>query len=189
MILNKENQVKHTLRFLILSLLVNIVFTSCDKLGLCDDEELSLTRQGFLGNSLRTDGFYYRYADTDFQDVDLYETLILYKNGILSLPGTVEFDELNSYIESLSQTDQSNTKFVWGLFVIEDSNISINHWVAAQCGYPSVLRVGEILNDTTFILKKLTRLDSQGIKESDIEETFHFRQLSTKLDSINNYIK
>jgi hypothetical protein len=166
-----------------------VITISCKKLGLCNDEELNLVRKDLNDNTIKTNGFYYRHADTDYRGVKLFETFILYKNGILMLPGTAEYGELNDYITMISKSNVLDTKFVWGLFEIKNNTIRVNHWVAAQCGYPALLRTGVIINDTTFVLKKMTRIDSQGTKESDIDEEFHFRQINTKPDSTNNYIK
>ena len=171
----------------VLLFLINLI--SCKKLGLCDDKELSLVRKDLNSNLLKTNGFYYRNAGTDYQGVKLYETVVFYKNGTIMLPGTSEIEKLDDYIIMISKSNQSDTKFVWGLFDIDSNNISLNHWVAAQCGYPAVLRTGEIINDTTFVLKKMKRWNSQGTTEQDIIEEFHFRQLSIKPDSINNFIK
>jgi hypothetical protein len=182
-----SNFLKISKVILVFLFLINLV--SCKKLGLCDDKELSLVRKDINSNLLKTNGFYYGYADTDFEGVKLYETIVFYKNGAIMLPGTSEFEKLDDYILMISESNQSDTKFVWGLFDIESTNISLNHWVASQCGYPTVLRTGEIINDTTFILKKMKRWDSQGTSELDIIEEFHFRQLSIKPDSINNFIK
>lgn len=96
---------------------------------------------------------------------------------------------MEEYVITITNSNQQNTKFVFGLFEINTKEISINHWVAAQCGYPAVLRSGEIINDTTFVLKKLIRNDSQGIKEADTDIEFHFRQYNTKPDSTNNFLK
>jgi hypothetical protein len=51
----------------------------------------------------------------------------------------------------------------------------------------SYVRLGTILNDTTFIITKLVRSD--GKHESEKNETYHFRLFSPKPDSTNNLIK
>ncbi len=52
-----------------------------------------------------------------------------------------------------------------------------------------LLRSGEILNDTTFVLNKIIRRDSQGVTKTDINQEFHFRQFDIRPDSTNNFIK
>ena len=161
---------------------------SCVKMGHCKDKELTLKIVEYTGKELRTDGFYYGNPNTDYQSVKRYELFVFYKNGIMMLPGNVEFENMEEYIASITKSNQKDTKFVWGLFRI-DNNINIEHWVAAQCGYPAVLRTGDVLNDTTFVLKKMIRRDSQGTKETDINQEFRFRQSDVKPDSTNNFIK
>jgi len=161
---------------------------SCGKMDSCKDKELILKRVEYTGNELRTNGFYYGNPNTDFQSVKRYELFVFYKNGIMMLPGNIEFEKMEEYITSITKSNQEDTKFVWGLFSV-DNNINIEHWVSAQCGYPAVLRTGDILNDTTFVLNKMVRRDSQGTTEKDITQTFNFRQFDTKPDSTNNFIK
>lgn len=162
---------------------------SCEKMNPCKDKELTLKRTEYFGQELRTDGFYYGNSNTDAQGRSLYELFVFYKKCILMLPGTAEFDKMEEYIITIANSNQQNTKFVWGLFNVVGINISLEHWVAAQCGYPVVLRSGEILNDTTFVLNRMIRRDSEGTAETDINQKFHFRQFDIKPDSTNNFIK
>lgn len=162
---------------------------SCEKMNTCKDKELTLKRTEYSGQELRTDGFYYGNPNTNAQGKNLYELFVLYKNGIIMLPGTIEFSKMEEYVTTIANSNQQNTKFVWGLFEVEGGNISLEHWVAAQCGYPAVLRTGEILNDTTFVLNRMVRRDSEGTTETDINQEFHFRQFDIKPDSTNTFIK
>ena len=173
----------------ILLLTILTACSSCKEMVICKDESLTLNKVEFTGNQLRTDGFYYGRPTTDYQGVTFYELFIFYKNDIMMLIGDTEFEKMEEYVTTIANSNQKNTKFVWGLFNIDDKKISINHWVPAQCGYPAVLRSGEILNDTTFVLRKMVRRDSQGTSETDINEEFNFRQFSPKPDSTNNFIK
>jgi hypothetical protein len=61
--------------------------------------------------------------------------------------------------------------------------------VSAQCGYPAVLRPGEVLNDTTFVLNGMVKRDSQGTTETDINQEVYFKQFDLKPDSTNNFLK
>lgn len=162
---------------------------SCEKMNTCKDKELTIKRAEYSGQELRMDGFYFGNPNVDSQGRNLYELFVFYKNGIVMLPGTVELNKMEEYIITITNSNQQNTKFVWGLFVINNKEISLEHWVAAQCGYPAVLRSGEILNDTTFVLRKMVRNGSQGTEETVINEEFNFRQFSPKPDSTNNFIK
>jgi len=163
--------------------------SSCKKMDVCKDKDLTLKRTELTGHVLKTDGFYYGRPTTDYQGIVSYELFIFYQNGIMMLPGNVEYEKMDEYISMVSKPGTIEAKYDWGLFNIDYKKISIDHWVPAQCGYPAVLRSGEILNDTTFVLRKMVRNDSQGIAETDINEVFNFRQFSPKPDSTNNFIK
>jgi hypothetical protein len=176
----------------ILILLFAILLTSCSsckKMNVCKDESLTLSRVEFTGKQLRIDGFYYGNPDTAWNNIVRFETFVFYANGILYQTGAEEYDKLESYIESLTKTSEQDIKYVWGVFNIENNVIKIEHWWPAQCGYPVILRTGEILNDTTFVLTKMERRDSQGTTHKDINQGFYFRQFNTKPDSTNNFIK
>ena len=162
---------------------------ACKKVGLCKDENLTLNKVEFIGIQLRIDGFYYGRPTEDYQGLLSYELFVFYQNGIMMLPGNVEYKKMEEYIVMISKPGTIEAKYDWGLFNIADKKISIEHWLPAQCGYPAVLRTGEILNDTTFILNKMERRDSQGTTQKDITQTFLFRQFSPKPDSTNNFIK
>lgn len=163
--------------------------SSCKEMDICKDESLTLNKVEFTGSQMRTNGFYYGNSSVDSKDIKYYELFIFYKDGIMMLIGDSEFEKMEEYVTTIANSNQKNTKFAWGLFNIADKEISIEHWVAAQCGYPTVLRSGEILNDTTFVLNKMIRRDSQGTTENNINQEFHFRQFDIKPDSTNNFIK
>lgn len=175
--------------YFILFLTILTLCFSCEIKNICKDNDLKLNKTEYAGQDLRINGFYYGNPNINSQGVKLYESFIFYSNGVMMVPGTVEFKEMEGYITTIANSNQQNTKFVWGLFDIENKSISIEHWVAAQCGYPVVLRSGEILNDTTFVLKKMVRRDSQGTTKTDINQEFHFREFDIKPDSTNNFIK
>ncbi len=173
----------------ILFFIVLISCISCKKMNTCNDKELTLKRTEYFGQELRIDGFYYGNFNTDAQGRSLYELFVFYENGILMLPGNIEFSKMEEYITTITNSNQQNTKFVWGLFKIKGISISLEHWVPAQCTYPAVLRSGKILNDTSFVLKRMVRRDIHGTTETDINQEFHFRQFDIKPDSTNNFIK
>ncbi len=105
---------KYILLFIGLTLCI-----SCEKMNTCKDKELTLKRTEYLGQELRTDGFYYGNPNTDAQGKSLYELFVFYENGILMLPGTIEFSKVEEYITTIANSNQQNTKFVWGLFEVK----------------------------------------------------------------------
>jgi hypothetical protein len=171
---------------IILFLAVLTSCSSCIKMVACKDKDLTLKRAEFTGNQLKIDGFYYDKS-TNLE----YSTLIIfYRNGIIMLPGNTTDKYFEQYIIDVSKSDlRSTTKYFWGIFNIENNIIKIVHWLPSQCGYPVILRSGEILNDTTFVLKKMIRRDSQGTTEKDMNQIFYFKRYDSKPDSTNNFIK
>ena len=103
----------------ILLLIILTACSSCKEMDICKDESLTLNKVEFTGNQLRTDGFYYGYVNTDFQGIKLYEIFVFYKNGVIMLPGTSEFDKMETYIITIANSNHQNTKFVWGLYDID----------------------------------------------------------------------
>jgi len=164
--------------------------SSCKDLGICKDESLTLNKVEFTGNQLRTDGFYYGRPTTDYKGLVSYELFVFYQNGILMRPGSEEFEKMEEYVSRIARSElQKKTKFNWGLYNIDNKIIKLEHWRFAQCGYPTILWTGEILNDTTFVLKKREIRNNNGVTETDINEVFHFRHFDIKPDSTNNFIK
>ncbi len=164
--------------------------TSCKEVDICKDEKLSLNKVEFTGSQLRIDGFYYGRPTTDYQGAIFYDVFIFYKNGVLMRPGNIGFEKMEDYISQVEKIElPKETKYNWGIFNIDNKILKIEHWKAAQCGYPSILRTGEILNDTTFILKKMEIRDNMGVTQTDINEDFHFRHFEIKPDSTNNFIR
>ena len=174
-----------------LLLIVCILFgcSSCHKLGLCQDEPLTMHRVDFEGNELRTDGFYYGAPLADYQHATSYEILIFYKNGITLLPGSTQFENMENYMAVIGNSSQKNTKFMWGTFVVDNNRLQIEHWTGGLCGSPVALRTYNILNDSTLILTQIRIKDGSTIEDYKKNETYHFRPLSVKPDSVNNIIK
>lgn len=165
-------------------------FLSCEKSEKCNDMDLSLNRVELTSSQLRLDGFYYGNPESDWENTVYYETYVFYQNGVLLRTGGMEFYKMEAEIEGLSKTTLPQQSIdVWGIINISGSNITIEHWQPAPCSKPVLLRSGEILNDTTFVLNKMIRRDSEGTTETDINQEFHFRQFDIKPDSTNNFIK
>ena len=176
---------KNTMSLITAFLIIALALTSCNKLEKCDDEELSINLHEYSGNSLRLDGFYY-YNPNDEQA--LCEIIVLFKNGVVCIPEPEEYNKLDTYLESIPNDLLSTTKYYWGVYDISNNEISINHWEVANCGLPTLLHEGNILNDTTFILKKTTLKQNSETTETQIEKIYHFKHSSTKPDSTRIFI-
>ena len=164
--------------------------SGCRRWGMCKDETLPVTRQAYVGNKLRLDGFYYGDPGTDYKGVTRYNIFVLYANGVVCFPGCTELSNLEPYVSSLADgVALRSSKSCWGAFQIQDTTLSIGGWQPSNCSYPSVCYSGTIVNDTTFILTKTeTRSgDMNGTKETNI--TYNFRHFTAKPDSTNDYVQ
>ena len=163
-------------------LLFFLILSSC-----CyEDDLLRNTREDYLGDNLRIDGFYYSF----FQG-KIYDVLFLYRNGVYfqvvgdgkerTKPDEVQILLVNDHLKWLI-----NNKDCWGIFNIKDNDISLETWRITHGTHYSVIHSGVILNDTTFTITKSDYTDS-GI--TDRNRTYHFYPYSPKPDSTNTFIK
>jgi hypothetical protein len=171
-------------------------------------EPLSLNKQDYRGNNLKTDGYYYIFKDKE-EGFTLkekkYNTFFIYRNGIyfggkgLSSP-TFDISNLDSLDLSVKKKVINVVKYEplqyeWGVFKVNGSEIVIERWVTASGGgiYPTQILKGEIKNDTTINFHTLVGAHpvnyNRKKKILKIDETYHFRQMSPKPDSTNKFIK
>jgi len=165
--------------------------TSCYVLYKPIEDKLTLTKQVYSGCQLRIDGYYYYSADNK-----LYDTYFLYRDGlIINGGGSSSLTPFESFEKefSSSYTNEylSNSKYAWGLFNIQGDSILIERWYPSSGGpLPVYMRMGKVLNDTTFVITESYRMKKGKKTEVDSEsETYHFRQFSPKPDSTNIFIK
>ena len=154
--------------------------------GKLKDDELSIQRRNYIGNELRTDGYFYYYNQQHY--VERIVVYLLYRNGIIRTCGSpVSFQDFENKIDVYS--NGSSTKNEWGVFVVENDNIKYEKWYGARFleSYITYIYAGKILNDTTF---HITESYYSGTKETkQINEVWHFKQSANKPDSTNVYIK
>jgi len=163
-------------------LLFLLILSSC-----CyEDDLLRNTREDYLGDNLRIDGFYYYSFQGKIHDV-----LFLYRNGVYfkvngdgkerTKPEEVQTLLVNDHLKWLI-----NDKDFWGIFIIKGNDISLETWSITHGTHYSVIHTGAILNDTTFTITKSDYTDS-GI--TDTNRTYYFFPYSPKPDSTNTFIK
>jgi hypothetical protein len=152
-------------------------------LSSCKDELLTLKKENVTGSKLRLDGYY----TNEFNDY--FHIIFLYKNGVLYTPGSVLKQELkNKELAFKNNVLPKNRIYRWGVFQIKDDIIKVERWYPYDKGSEVYLSEGKILNDTTFVLTKITKSDKPK-KSEIINETYRFRQFSPKPDSTNSFIK
>jgi hypothetical protein len=170
-------------------LFMSLILISCRKTGLCKDEKLNLVRSNYDRNNLKINGFYYGNPDTAWNKIIRFTTIVFYRNGILNLPGSTEFDKMESYIESVAQSNMLNkTKYIWGLYQIQDSLIILEYWEPAQCGYPMIKNYGKVLNDSTFCITRVEKIKENYTESIEIKQEFNFRKFAVKPDSIQSFL-
>ena len=161
-------------------------------MGMCgctpwqDDEELSLPKMLYIGNELRTDGYYYCTGETAIMVV------FFYKDGTMIRAGSIPIQEIPNREEMFKNGEFynhiKNNKTCWSIYLIEDEKITTNYWVSPR-PFQCYFEEGTILNDTTFVLQRYYRMeDGEMTDEGNVNETFHFRQFSPKPDSTNVFI-
>lgn len=177
--------------------ILSVIFFSCAKVGFREDWDLQLNNieQG----KLKLYGYYYR-GDTNL----IIAPIFIYNNGLIcqiknefernnNLNAFAVFEEfLNKNVDIENYfNDEPN----WGIIEINSSKITWQYrrydFNYGTYRHADVLE-GEILNDTTFVLKEKYRL-KRGRKK-DIEKLktpliYKFRYFSVKPDSINPFVK
>ena len=181
-----DTSIKHIILAFVTALMVVLFFGSCKKWF--KDEELTLSKQPYTGNELRTDGYYYYTMDGEY-----FRTItFFYKNGVVFRPpsGYHSLQELDVYVinELVGENRFHDSQLSWELFNIENDRILFNYWVPPR-PFQCYFEEGTILNDTTFVLQRYYRMENGEVTdEGNINETFHFRQFSPKPDSTNTFI-
>ncbi len=171
------------------SLLTFVSINACTKNDVPDDV-LNISKTPYLGKELRIDGYFYTKYNNQMLDINF-----LYENGVLSNfsgGNRNSFEEMEAYIKDPETlTRVKNTKFSWGLFIIDSNDIKIDHWVPSE-GVPSkqaFTRIGKIINDTAIVFTESYRLQNgQKSKYSKTNRLYYFKQYEPKPDSANNFL-
>ncbi len=177
-------------RISVVIVLILTVLSSCALIGLQGfwDDELSINKQANKEKYLKINGCYYQKVNDKYQS--LY---FLYEDGtLLSDGGNFSYQELNkheaTFDDSIWMEGRYKTKYNWGVYKIEGTKIAFERWYPSSGGPLCVYsRIGTILNDTSFIISKVMRVD--GTEESATNEIYYFKQYSHKPDSTNVFIE
>jgi hypothetical protein len=159
---------------------INFLLSCCNTLF--PDEKLSLQRTDYMGNELRTDGYYYYFASNGNTAV-----YFLYKNGIILSAGGYSSQNLYN-IEKELVNRLLKSKDHWGVFIVKGNSIQYEKWVGSTgLGASTFKSTGYIENDTTL---HFTESYYSETKETvQIDAIWHFKQFANKPDSTNVYIK
>lgn len=148
------------------------------------DQKLSFVQTRNDTHALRLNGIYI-YED----NLGIADLLYLYRNGTILSRGSVHIENLEAKLgelESSMDEKYKSMKFLWGRYLIEDNLIKFEKWGASDKVYLTYIREGQIINDSTFVIKKLYSSNGKGLTK--LNETYRFRKMETKPDSLNRWV-
>ncbi len=157
--------------------------------------------------NLRTDGYYYyeEYSKDQIYDKsndllknkNLMHPIILYKDGTLKycmwypIENTEDINlrhkSFTNTIKNVEKEVFNETIISWGHYKIDKDTIIIRYYWHGPNPFKEYLveKIGNVLNDTTFILKKAITVDKNAYCEDYKPEIYKFRHFSPKPDSTN----
>ncbi|MDR0682498.1 MAG: hypothetical protein LBG15_11725, partial [Dysgonamonadaceae bacterium] len=146
--------------------------------------KLSLQRTNYIGNEIRTDGYYYHFT------INNTVVYFLYKNGIILCAHSYSGQDLNLIEEEMVRIypEIRKQKDGWGVFVVDGNKIEYEMWNASTgVSLPTIRCWGYIENDRTLRFTESHFSDMDKTYYDD--EVWHFKQFDNKPDSTNVYIK
>lgn len=169
--------------YIAITAFVFVLLTSCR--GERWDDELTLPKQSFTGSQLRLDGYYYRSTSSN------YETIFLYRNGVVLYGAYTPFAEIESQEENYANGTFYNSvkddKTSWGRFIIAGNEIKREFWQPSNGGaLQTFTHSGTVVNDTTFRISSSWR-SCKPKRKKDLDEVWRFKAFSPKPDSTNQF--
>lgn len=162
-----------------------ILFESCERKVF----DLRMTKREYMENGLRIDGYYYS-SPTSHGTTGV---AVFYRDGVclhtftrLKGKDTLGFIEKSILLNENLMSDFWNTPNKIGVFQVKNETIEFETWDATR-DITTFSHLGEILNDTTFSLKR--RVNNDIGKVFPLNLTYRFQQFSPKPDSTNTFIK
>lgn len=168
-------------------LIVSECLMSCGKL--CKDMNLSSERSDYIGTELKTSGYFYGNPSNS-GSVRLW---YLYNNGVYLDRSSVDVkDAENGTIAAhIIDSPPTGTKRAWGIFRIRGTKIEIESWQPTLSCSKTMLQMGEIINDSTFVITKIEYMRRNGKIDmvTTPNTTYHFHAADRKPDSTTNFVK
>ncbi len=150
-------------------------------------QDLSYPRQPYVGNEIRTEGYYYcmdtvhRVVLGDPQTDIVTRVYFFYRNGVMNYYNFpyLDLNSLEVWIsDSLFVANRKQNPVGWGIFGVNANKIKIETWVMSTGGrHPTYEYSLAIVNDSTFYKQN-----------SNQEMLFQFKEFENKPDSINSFI-
>ncbi|GAB1415280.1 hypothetical protein MASR2M117_06860 [Paludibacter sp.] len=190
MVICKINNMKTTLKSLIITISIIMLIGACCN-ELFSDDKLTLERKAYNGTELRIDGYYYHISAIDGRIISI---VFFYENGVLFyMNGDGNKIQDIDYWDSRAHSNEwielmKKDKICWGIYLVDNQKIITQSWGGSTMGiHPVITSYGVIENDTTYTITKI--IDSQTNDIWNRETTYHFRPFSPKPDSTNVFIK
>ena len=187
-----EKWIMELFKTIICSLLL-LPLMSCERINPClNFAELDPSVRMLGEAKLRLDGYYF-YTPTDSSQIPkgTIRYYVLYGNGVAYTGTEKGLEEIESRLETAPNLVISyEHRDDWGMFGTTGDSIAVENWVPAQCGKPSILAMGRVIDDTTFLLTRSYRKDihSRVTDSSFSSATYHFRPFHPKPDSTNEFV-
>jgi hypothetical protein len=169
---------------ILLFLLLPITFKSCRS-----NSTYKLYKTPNLKNQLKLNGYYYT-EDRDTLET-FYSVYFLYSDGIIKYCGTKKattLQNVDNYIirEYIKSQPVNKSKVGWGVFKSSNYSIIFDMWYP-RINPPIYRSSGIVLNDSTFVIKSISKVNGKDVREKN--EIYHFHPFHPKPDSTNNFIK
>ncbi len=159
---------------------------NCEK-----SSEFELIKEPYLGEGLRIDGYYYRMYFNDNTNHEAVEVYFLYRDGVLLYGGDKDFDSFTQIEDLYNQGSHDSAKdfqSFWGIFTIDGVSLNIKKWETKQGNNLPLFEMKcTILNDTSFVRNENSVSDRSGSVFPN--DTFNFKQLLPKPDSLNQFVQ
>ena len=173
------------MRLFLFFVLILFSSASCEK----ELKELSMDKIPYTGDELRIDGYYYsNQVYTDYIGIAVF-----YRDGAcMNVFSRIKSQDTLAFIENEILLNEDLMSKFWntpnhiGVFQINAESIEFETWEAGR-DIITFSNYGEILNDTTFLIKK--EINNESNKSETLNLKYCFRQFSPKPDSTNNFIK
>lgn len=162
--------------------LLAVALAGCNVLA--DHDDLSLEQRPYLGDELRTDGYWYTSGPTP--DGERHVALLLYRNGVVRYGGSsVGLDVLKAKIGLYGER-----RYHWGLFHVDGDRLIYEKWYPPSKTYTEAwARSARIVNDTTFVVTHAWRFRGSEADSLEREVTYRFRAFSPKPDSVSAFLE
>ena len=168
-----------------LLILIVLVLSGCDLEPPWEHDELTFDKEPYLGDEIRTDGYWYEAYTTDGAGT-YYAAYFFYQNGVVRYAGAgPSLEDIEADIIREIQSDDDTPRYHWGLFHVTRDRIKFERWYPAEY-VAAYIRSGSILSDTTFVITESRRSGGEDVRQRD--ELYRFRAFNPKPDSTSRYL-